>query len=182
VEQRWCQRDSCDPTRRHAARRLPPSSGEVSIYWFQNLEAGNVERGHIPRFMFLISDRERSRSGKFSVKILHKCCFLFRERSGSGDGSGNMATKFHNSDTLIAHQLLIMNDLLKQSIMQSHGEIHVRHNARRSPLRTPVSPRSGRRTLARQRRRSGRAPDDRYSTRDLALPRPRGGAPRAWRP
>ena len=30
---------------------------------------------------------------QFSVKILHKHCFSFRERSSSGDGSGNMATK-----------------------------------------------------------------------------------------
>jgi hypothetical protein len=30
---------------------------------------------------------------QFSVKIIHKCCSSFWERSGSGDGNGNMATK-----------------------------------------------------------------------------------------
>ena len=53
----------------------------------------NVEHGHVPHSgtgtgmgtgMFL---------ERFSVKILHKRCSSFRERSGSGNGSGNMATK-----------------------------------------------------------------------------------------
>jgi hypothetical protein len=55
------------------------------------------ERGMWPRSSFHVP---RSRTGtatfqeQFSVKILHKCCSSFRERSGSRDGNGNMATKF----------------------------------------------------------------------------------------
>jgi len=53
----------------------------------------NVEHGHVPHSgtgtgMGTGTFRER-----FSVKILHKRCSSFRERSGSGNGSGNMATK-----------------------------------------------------------------------------------------
>ena len=49
----------------------------------------NMEHGHVPHSGTGTGTfRER-----FSVKILHKRCSSFRERSGSGNGSGNMATK-----------------------------------------------------------------------------------------
>ena len=38
---------------------------------------------------------------QFSVKILHKRCSSFRERSGSGNGSGNMATRVEGTIVLL---------------------------------------------------------------------------------
>ena len=53
------------------------------------IEAGNVERGHVPRS----GTGTGTFREQFSVKNLHKRCSSFRERSGSGNGNGNMATK-----------------------------------------------------------------------------------------
>ena len=58
---------------------------QISVEGAASVMLGNVEHGHVPRSgMGMGTFRER-----FSVKILHKRCSSFRERSGSG----NMATK-----------------------------------------------------------------------------------------
>ena len=80
----FSRKESNDEVKRFSEPRT-----QISVEGAASVMLGNVEHGHVPR--------SGTGTGKFrdrfSVKILHKCCSSFRERSGSGNGSGNMATK-----------------------------------------------------------------------------------------
>ena len=74
---------------KNKVKRFSELRTQISVEGTASVMLGNVEHGHVPHSgMGTGTFRER-----FSVKILHKCSSSFRERSGSGNGSGNMATK-----------------------------------------------------------------------------------------
>ena len=80
------------------AREIPSSDAGFGM----GLGHRSRERGTWPRSSFHVP---RSGMGtgtfreQFSVKILHKRCSSFRERSGSGNSSGNMATRVQHCNS-----------------------------------------------------------------------------------